>query len=214
MGRISKNEPVICAQNPFIFRGMKQKWSLFILAVLFLSKVDAQVIFNKVDTTMKIGKAGYKVSCRNRSIKENQLQIRPIGFDADVKEMNFPIAGRLASTMVDDLNGDGWPDLMLFIYTDSSAQHGMAFALVSEGNKSVSPVRLGDAAMDGKINKGYKGGDEYSMMEGTLLLKFPIYKDGDAADKPTGGHRVVMYKLARSGEAGYKFDIIRTYETQ
>ena len=193
---------------------MKCKLIFLLLTCLYLARVDAQINFNRVDTTMKIAGAGYKVSCRNKSINDNQLQIHPIGFDTEVHDLNFPFKGRVSGCMVDDLNADGWPDLVLFIYTDSAAQHGTVYALISDGNKLAMPLCiLPDAVTNIKINKGYKGGDQFSMLEGKLLQKFPIYKDGDEKNKPTGGHRMVMYNLGKN-EGHYTFIQERSFDTQ
>ena len=62
-------------------------------------------------------------------------------------------------------------------------------AFISDGNKSLTPCVLPDAMMDGKVNAGYKGHDEFSRMQGYLLQKFPIYQPGDDKEKPTGGTR-------------------------
>jgi len=72
--------------------------------------------------------------------------------------------------------------------------------------------------MVGKINTGYKGHDQFILMEGNLLQKFPIYKPGDDKDKPTGGTRVVLYQLTKTDSGGdngpnYKFNLVRTYDT-
>ncbi len=40
-------------------------FSLIGLAV-FLSEAQAQVVFGKIDSTLKIGKAGYRVECKNK----------------------------------------------------------------------------------------------------------------------------------------------------
>ena len=70
---------------------------------------DTSLSFRKIDTTVKIGKAGYRVDCRNNRPTENQLSVRPIGFDNTVQPINFPIRGRVFDAQVDDLNSDGLP---------------------------------------------------------------------------------------------------------
>jgi hypothetical protein len=193
---------------------MKYKLILICTGLFLLGKTHAQVVFARIDSTLKIGKAGYKVDCRNKSVASNQLTIRPVGMESDAKEMSFPIKGRVASAQVDDLNSDGYPDLLLVIYTDSNAIFGTAWGFISEANKAIVPAVLADPMMDPKINTGYKGHDQISLMEGSLLQKFPIYKTGDDKDHPTGGTRVVMYRLARGESGGYKFAMTRTFDTK
>lgn len=190
---------------------------LFLLAGLsFLGRLEAQSItFEKIDTTMKIGKYGYKVTCRNKEVQSNQLSVRPLGFESPANEsMNMPIRGRISAVMVDDLNSDGLADLVLFLYTDSAAIHGTAYAMLSDGTKSILPCGLPDPALDGKINAGYKGHDTFSMLEGTVLQRFPIFKPGDTDNHPTGGTRTIQYTITKGESGSYKFTILRTYDTK
>jgi hypothetical protein len=192
----------------------RYQYLLLLLAGMLGKTADAQITFNKIDTTMKIGKAGYRVTCRNRSLTENPIAIRPIGMESDVRPMDFPLKGRLYATQVDDLNRDSYPDLLLYIYTDSNAVHGTVYCLLSEANKSLVPCYIPDVSYDPKVNKGYRGHDRFSLLEGTLLQRFPVYNTGDADDKPTGGTRTLMYQVVKAEGGGYKFERLRFYDTK
>lgn len=192
---------------------MKESIILFLTGLFFIGEASAQVSFEKIDTTMKVGKTGFKVTCRNKEIASNQLSVRPIGFESPANEsMNFPVKGRISSVQVDDFNHDGNADLIMFIYSDSNARHGTALALISDGTKAIMPCVLPDVALDGKINTGYKGYDQFTLMEGTLLQKFPVFKPQDK-ETPTGGNRVVQYTFGRGENGGFKFTVVRTYDT-
>lgn len=188
--------------------------TLIVLSGLLLGAAHAQMTFNKIDTTLKIGKVGYRVDCRNKSIDQNQLTVKPVGFQNEARDMSFAIRGRVLKAEIDDMNNDGCPDLLLTIYTDSSATYGTVYAFVSDGNKAIIPCVLPDLTMDGKMNGGYKGHDKFTLMEGTLLQKFPVYKPGDAKDNPTGGNRVLQYRLVKNGENAYKFSLIQSFDTR
>ena len=186
---------------------------LSLLTGLCFLTAGAQPAFTKIDTTMKIGKVGYHVTVRNRSLTDNSIAVRPIGMESEVQPFNYPLKGRVMSTQVDDLNGDGYPDLILFIYTDSNAVHGTVVCILSEANKSLVPCYLADISYDPKVNKGYKGYDKFSLLEGTLLQRFPIYEPNDANDKPTGGSRTIMYRVAKA-EGGWKFNRLKSFDTK
>jgi FG-GAP repeat len=184
------------------------------MAALFAAvSANAQVIFPKIDTTVKVGKVGYHVDCRNKKVDENDLNIRPMGFNSEAKPVEFMIRGRVAKAEIDDLNGDGYPDLVLYVYMDSSAVFGTVYVFVSKENKSIIGCFLPDPMMDGKINEGYKGHDKFSLMEGYLLEKFPIYKAGDDKDNPSGGTRAILYQLVPDEGDRFKFQKVRTYDT-
>jgi len=211
----SFHRQAICIVNgkPLYLYTMNQKIILLLAGLICLRAADAQVTFEKIDTTMKIGKTGFRLNCRNKEIAQNQLSIRPIGFESPANEnLNFPVRGRVSKAMVDDLNQDGVADLILFIYSDSAAIHGTVLAFISEGNKSIVPAGLPDVALDGKLSPGYKGHDQFSMLEGTLLQRFPVFKPGDA-DAPTGGNRTVQYQLNKVDGGGYKFAVLRSFDT-
>ena len=55
---------------------------------------------------------------------------------------------------------------------------------------------------DPEISAGYMGHDEFSVGEGALLRRFPIYREGDSNAQPSGGTRQIQYKL-EAGEAGW-----------
>ncbi|HEY4109133.1 hypothetical protein [Puia sp.] len=191
----------------------KCQYLLLLLAGLFSLSASAQLTFNKIDTTMKIGKAGYHVTCRNKSVTDNAIAIRPIGMESDVHPLDFPLKGRVYAAQVDDLNSDSYPDLILFIYTDSNSIHGTVMCLLSEANKSLAPCYLPDISYDPKVNKGYKGHDKFTLLEGNLLQRFPLYNPEDK-DTPTGGTRTLMYQVARGEGGQFKFNRIRFYDTK
>jgi hypothetical protein len=186
---------------------------LMFLMVAFLFSVTGNVYaqFKKIDSTLKMGKAGYKVSCYNKSAEQNQLTIKPIGFDKDAREMSFYVKGRVTKTEIDDLNNDGFPDLLVYIFSGVNAEYGTVYAFASEENKSYAPFALPDVMLDGKLKEGYQGHDEFILLEGKLMREFPLYKPGDDKDKPSGGKRVVLYNVV-SSNGGFEFKVQRTYD--
>ena len=64
---------------------------------------------------------------------------------------------------------------------------------------------------DQKLSEGYKGHDEFTLMLGTLVRTFPVYKTGDT-DTPTGGKRVVQYKIMNDENGRMVFKVLRSYD--
>jgi len=142
------------------------------------------------------------------------VQVKLIGFDKSARDYDFYLHGRVVRAEIDDLNNDGFIDLIIYIYSGTNGEYGSAYAFASSENKAVLTFALPDVLVDGKLKNGYKGHDEFSMMEGTLLRKFPLYNPADSTGKPTGGSRVVQYQAIPNGNGGLKFSVLRTYDTK
>ena len=85
------------------------------------------------------------------------------------------------------------------------------YAFSVNKKKSMSAVYFQPTADNSKINKGYKGHDEFSLVENTLGQRFPIYKESDTNAEPTGGTRQVSYRLVE-GEAIRKLEVDKITE--
>ncbi len=141
------------------------------------------------------------------------MDVRPIGFEHEAHESRMYVHGRIIRAEIDDLNGDGSPDLMIYTILGTRTWYGNAYAIVSISNKSFAVVGLPDVQLDAKYRPGYRGHDEFSLLEGKLMRKFPIYKDDDK-DVPTGGKRIIQYQLTGSEDNGFKFKIQQSFETK
>ncbi len=62
------------------------------------------------------------------------------------------------------------------------------------------PISLQE--LSGAMAQGYQGHDQFEVVEGCLVRRFPIYKPGDSNAKASGGERQICYK-PKAGEAGW-----------
>ena len=166
----------------------------------------------KFDSTLKIGRVGYRIISSNKNIEQNEVHIKPIGFQSTARDINFFVKGRINQSEIDDLNNDGFPDLILYIYSGADEAYGTVYAFASNENKSLTPFVLPDVLLDGKLSDGYKGHDQFSLLEGSLMQKFPVYKPGDDKNKPTGGNRVVVYQVVHGENGGLIFKVQKFYD--
>jgi len=113
---------------------------LLVVAIGFLSLSQLSAQFRKIDTTMKVGKAGYRVYCNNKSPEKNNLSITPQGFEAGSREISLEIKGRILGAETDDLNNDGFPDLVLWVYNSDPNSYGKVFGIYSDQNKGIRPI--------------------------------------------------------------------------
>lgn len=193
---------------------MKKK-SILLLSLSFFSATCCLAQNKKIDTTVRIGRVGYKVYSSNKSVDKNIVTITPDGFEhgegSGAREMSFYAGGIVAKAEVDDLNNDGFPDLMVYVY--NTGEKGTVIVMISKENKSCQPVFFPNILDDPKLRAGYRGHDEFSMLEGALMRKFPIFNTTDTDSLPTGGKRIIIYRIAPA-EGGFKMKVERSYETK
>lgn len=183
--------------------------SLLFAALFASAGVNAQD--KKIDTTASQGAVGYRVVCNNKSASANQISIFPKGFGNDVRDMSFTIKGTLRKILVDDFNGDGYPDLVLCLYSGMNGEIGTIAGIVSAGKNSLVPASFPDIYSSPALREGYKGHDAFSTVMGTLVQSFPVYQPGDT-DTATGGTRVIQYGLGKAENGGLAFQVLRSYE--
>ena len=133
-----------------------------------------------------------------------QLVIQPKGFEETNKSFEIEIEGKVTDAQVEDLNSDGFPELLIFTQSAGSGSQGNVVAFSANGVKSMSRVYFPPVSEDTKLKKGYMGHDSFSIKGSALIQEFPIYKEGDPNSNPTGGIRRIQYKLV-NGEASRKF---------
>jgi hypothetical protein len=190
---------------------MQTKSFLLILSMMVVLGAAAQA--KRYDSTMKLGKTGYKVFCTNKNADKNSVNISPMGFEKEAREVSIEVKGRVVRAEVDDLNRDGFPDLVIYVYNGGTKNTGTVVGISSEKNQSFAPIVFPDIVDDAKLRVGYAGNDEFRLMEGFLVRRFPVYDMSDTANiRPTGITRQVMYNVI-PGDRGYlKFKVMRSYE--
>ena len=192
---------------------MLLKRTLVCLLLLFVVHLSSDAQYKKYDSTLKVAKAGYRVYCNNKSPEKNTVTITPIGFEKDAREVSFEIKGRIKSAETDDVNNDGFPDLVMYIFTGVEANFGKVIGIYSEKNESIGPIGFPDILDDPKLRIGYRGFDEYSLMEGNLMRRFPLYQQIDSTKyEPTGMMRQLQYRVVPGENGAQKFKVIRTFE--
>jgi hypothetical protein len=177
--------------------------------LVFSGQLIGQV-WSKYDSTMKIGKAGYRISCTNRSPDKNVLNIRPIGFKSESREASIELKARVLSAEIDDLNMDGFPDIIIFI--EDAAGKKSIFPICSKDNESIAPILFPDLLNDMELSKGYRGKDEYKLVEGVLFRKFPIYPTDTTIKEPTNKIRQLMYRVVQGERDSWKFKMFKQFD--
>ena len=167
---------------------------------------QSQIDKTKFSKVLNLQEVGFNVSSIELDGK-NTLTIFTFGLKESEYNEKFDIEGeKVINAEVEDLNSDGSPELFVFTQSDGSGSYGNVYAFSVNNKKSMSQVYFQPTAENSQINKGYMGHDEFSIVENTLVQRFPIYKEGDTNAEPTGGIRQVSYRLVE-GEAMRKLEV-------
>lgn len=207
--------------------------TVFLLALfvfLFLSacqkKTDAPVLDGNskdIDTMAQTVLESDTTASYNRTLKmqnisfkvtalKDHLTIQPAGYELDNTVVSKEIEGMsVTNAEIEDLNSDGYPEILIYLNSDGSGSYGTVLAYSSNQNKSMSEISFPAISDNPKANKGYMGHDEFTVVETTLTHRFPIYLDGDTNSKPSGKLRQIQYKL-KDGEASRVFVVDKIVE--
>jgi hypothetical protein len=146
----------------------------------------------------------------NRTLERNVLNIRPIGFKTEVREANLELKGRVVSTEIDDLNNDGYPDIIILV-VDATDKLSL-FSIASRENERMDPIYFPDIMNDMQLSKGYRGMDEYKLLEGVLFRKFPIFDSDTTVKTPTNKVRQILYRVMPGDQGTLRFKSFKTFE--
>ena len=133
----------------------------------------------------------------------NKVKVRAQVGKKTIGEHEVEADGAITGVEVDDLNADGFPEIYVYVISAGSGSYGSLIAFASNRNRSITPITLPPIEdEEAAVTKGYMGHDKFRVVEGALVRRFPVYREGDTNSKPTGGTRQVQYKL-KAGEAGW-----------
>ena len=63
-----------------------------------------------------------------------------------------------------------------------------------------------------QLSKGYRGKDEYKLVEGVLFRKFPIYESDTSIKTPTNKVRQIMYRVVPGEQGTWRFKSFKSFE--
>jgi len=162
------------------------------------------------DQTLELQGIRFRVVSANEG-SINTLRIVPSGLEIVNRPIEQEIDGTVTAAEVADINADGSPEIYVYVTSAGSGSYGSLVAYAANRRKSLSQIYLPPLADNKTASQGYMGHDEFAIVEGTLVQRFPLYRDGDPNNRPTGGTRQLQYKLV-PGEAGWILKLDRTVD--
>ena len=118
------------------------------------------------------------------------------------------IIGTVTRIETGDINVDGSPEIYIYA-RDGEGTNLIAYS--ANRKKSLSQIFLPDLTEDVKNAAGYRGHDEFAVVENSLARRFPIFPEDESETKPTGKMRQLQYKL-HPGEAGWVLKVENSTE--
>lgn len=148
------------------------------------------------EQTLELEGITFKVHATNKG-SINTLMIKPKGLKVDNRPIVREVNGTVVEAEVADLNEDGAPEILVYTTSAGSGSYGNVIGYASNAKKSLAPITMPDLMEDKDVYTGYKGHDEFSIVETRLARRFPVYQSGDTNNQPTGGFRLLYYGLER-----------------
>ena len=141
----------------------------------------------------------------------NQLSITPSGLTNSNEIITKEIEGSVTGARVLDIDNNGFPEVFVWFNSAGSGSYGDLVAYAVNKGKSMTEVYFPQLLEDPQNRKGYMGHDEFEIIEGSLVRRFPLYKEGDSNFKATGKMRQLQYKLV-PGEGGWRLKLYKSVE--
>jgi len=148
------------------------------------------------------GDITFKVRCANAS-SLNVVHVQPSGLEIVNDEMQREADGTVTGAAIADLDGNGWPEIYVFVTSAGSGSYGSLVGYAVNNGKSMSDIHLPDLAESPKAAAGYMGHDVFAIEGNRLVRSFPVYRDGDPNAAPSGPTRRLAYEL-KPGEATWQ----------
>ena len=132
----------------------------------------------------------------------NELTITPRGLPFTTGTINASLDGAVTTAEIADLDANGWPEIYVFVSSAGSGSYGSLVAYAVNAGKSLTPIYLPALDQTPGAADGYRGHDEFAIIENRLARRFPLYTEQDTNAAPSGGTRQIGYRL-EAGEAGW-----------
>ncbi len=162
------------------------------------------------DRQFELQGIGFRVSSPNTATN-NTVAVVPTGLEIDNSPWESSVDGDVVGAEIGDLDANGSPEIYVYVRSRDPAARGSLVGYAANNRKSLSAINLPGLSDEPAAASGYRGQDEFAVVERSLARRFPLYSgEGDAA-VPTGKTRQLRYRLA-AGEAGWQLELIGSSE--
>lgn len=163
-----------------------------------------------IDRTLEMRGIRFHVTSSNEG-STPKLTVAPSGLSKDSRPVTREVDGTIVGTEVADLDGNGWPEVYVFMTSVGSGSYGSVVGYAVNEGKSMSEVFLNELDSASPAGRGYMGHDEFHVAGNRLVRTFPVYRERDPNCCPTGGRRTIEYDIV-PGEAAWILRPVKTTE--
>ncbi len=125
----------------------------------------------------------------------------------EAESRSVDISGSVTDAEAEDINGDGVPEVFIYVESGEENGPGQLVGFTARGIEvSVPPLSTVEGALE-----GYRGGDQFRLVENRIVQRWPLYKEGDPDDQPSGGQRQIQWRMEK-GEATWTLAVDKTVD--
>ncbi len=121
------------------------------------------------------------------------LILRSDSTNLKYRSVTGELDGRVTDAWNMDMDSDGNPEI--FIQAEGEGEGSHLTMYIYEFSDNGSGQKLTFPGLSSSSKKGYKGQDSLYIKDGRLRREFPVYEEKDAPNKPTGGKKLLEYRL-------------------
>ena len=162
------------------------------------------------DRLLELDGIRFRVTCRTNG-PTTILRITPSGLERANSPIERTIDGYVTGAEVADLDADGSPEIYVYLASAGNVSAGSLVAYSANRRRSLGEIYLPPLTQEKNASQGYRGHDEFAVLEGVLGRRFPVYRETDTDGKATGWMRQLQYKLT-PGEAGWILKLDKVVE--
>lgn len=131
----------------------------------------------------------------------SDILITSVGFEHSLIEV-LRDQNPINTVFVADLDSNGFDEFYIVTVSGGSGSYGNVIGFASNKDKSLSMISFPKVQEGDELFTGYMGHDIFSVANNKLTRSFPVYRQSDKNNNPTGGVRRLTYSLF-AGEAGW-----------
>ena len=181
--------------------GRHLRTGLRVAAILIGGLLAGERTFASPDFSQRLELQGYAFDIAVKTEgSTNELTITPHGLREQRGPTMVKIAGSVTGAEIADLDGNGFPEIYVYVNSFGSGRNGSLVGYAVNRGRTMTEIYLPPVSENAKLRPGYRGHDEFAVVEGTFVQRFPIFRAGES--NPSGKTRQLQYKL-RQGEGGW-----------